>query len=82
MHVAHSLVRSHTYVFPSDDSRQAFASYWRKYVQEVLINHLGGLSLPRRSVVSVTDMIIAVYRGLETTQQNHFSWYMYCPTLV
>ena len=29
--------------------------YWRKYVQEVLVNRLGGLSLPRKSVVRLTD---------------------------
>ena len=26
-------------------------SFWRKYVHEVLVNRLGGLSLPRKSVV-------------------------------
>ena len=30
-------------------------SYWRKYVHEVLVNRLGGLSLPRKSVVRLTD---------------------------
>ena len=28
---------------------------WRKYVHEVLVNHLGGLSLPRKSAVRLTD---------------------------
>ena len=32
---------------PSADSRRAVVSYWRKYVHEVLVNRLGGLSLPR-----------------------------------
>ena len=35
----------------------------------VLINRLGGLSLPRKSVVRLTDrpdMTIAVYRGCKT----------------
>ena len=41
----------HTFVFPSTDSRRAVVSYWRKYVQEVLVNRLGGLSLPRKNVV-------------------------------
>ena len=39
-----------TFVSPSSDSRGAVVSYWRKYVHEVLVNHLGGLSLPRKSV--------------------------------
>ena len=38
-------------VFPSADSRRAVVSYWQKYVQEVLVNRLGGLSLPRKKVV-------------------------------
>ena len=41
-------------------------SYWRKYVHEVLVNRLGGLSLPRKSVVRLTDrpdMTLDVYRG-------------------
>ena len=44
-------VWQHTYVSPSAFSRRAVVSYWRKYVHEVLVNHLGGLSLPRKSVV-------------------------------
>ena len=35
--------------------RERVVSYWQKYVQEVLINRLGGLSLPRKSVVRITD---------------------------
>ena len=42
---------------------------------EVLVNCLGGLSLPRKSVVRLTDcpdMTIVVYRGPKTiTQQLH-----------
>ena len=30
-------------------------SYWRKYEHVVLVNCLGGLSLPRKSVVRLTD---------------------------
>ena len=44
----------------------AVVSYWRKYVHEVLVNRLGGLSLPRKSVVRITDrldMTLDVYRG-------------------
>ena len=48
-------------------------SYWRKYVHEVLVNRLGGLSLPRKNVVRLTDrpdMTLDVYRGRKTTQQQ------------
>ena len=34
----------------------AVVSYWRKYVHEVLVNRLGGLSLPRKSVIRLTDL--------------------------
>ena len=50
-------------------------SYWRKYVHEVLVNRLGGLSLPRKSVVRLTDrpdMTLDVYRGRKTTKQQHY----------
>ena len=44
-------------------------------MHEVLVNRLGGLSLPRKSVVKLTDrpdMTINVYRGRKTTiQQQH-----------
>ena len=40
---------------PSADSRRAVVSYWRKYVHPVLVNRLGGLSLPRKGVVRLTD---------------------------
>ena len=33
-------------VSPSADSRGAVVSYWRKYMHKVLVNCLGGLSLP------------------------------------
>ena len=52
-----------------------FVSYWRKYRHLVLINRLGDLSLPRNSVVRLTDrpdMTTAVYLGRKaTTQQQH-----------
>ena len=35
--------------------RRAVVSYRRKYVHEVLANRLGGLSLPRKIVVRLTD---------------------------
>ena len=54
-------------------SRGAVVSYWRKYMQEVLVNPLGGLSLPRKSVVRLTDcpdMTLDVYCGCKTTTHN------------
>ena len=48
-------VSQHTFVSPSAFSRRTVVSYWRKYVQEALVNRLGGLSLPRESVVRLTD---------------------------
>ena len=42
-------------------------------MHEVLVNHLRGLSLPRKSVVRLTDrpdMTLDVYRGRKTTQHN------------
>ena len=41
-----------TYFRFSADSRRAVVSYWRKYVHEVLVKRLGGLSLLRKSVAS------------------------------
>ena len=66
-------VWQHTFVSPSAFSRRAVVSYWRKYVHKVLVNRLiGGLSLPRKSVVRLTDrpdMTLDVYRGRKTTIQ-------------
>ena len=42
-------------------------------MHEVLVNRLGGLSLPRKSVVRLTDrpdMTIDVYCGCKTTMQQ------------
>ena len=64
----------HTELSPSAVSRGTVVSYWRKYVHEVLVNRLGGLSLPRKSVVRLTDrpdMTLDVYRGRKTTQQHN-----------
>ena len=58
---------------PSAFSRRAVVSYWRKYVHEVLVNRLGGLSLPRKIVVRLTDcpdMTLDVYCGRKTTIQQ------------
>ena len=43
-------------------------------MHEVLVNRLGGLSLPRKSVVRLTDrpdMTLDVYRGRKTTKQQY-----------
>ena len=45
-------------------------------MHEILVNHLGGLSLPRKSVVRLTDrpdMTLDVYRGRKTTMQQNKS---------
>ena len=58
---------------PSADPRRAVVSYWRKYVHEVPVNRLGGVSLPRKSVVRLTDrpdMPTDVYFGRKTTTQQ------------
>ena len=42
-------------------------------MHEVLVNRLGGLSLPRKSVVRLNDrpdMTLDVYRGRKTTMQQ------------
>ena len=42
-------------------------------MHEVLVDHLGGLSLPRKSAVRLTDrpdMTLDVYRGCKTTIQQ------------
>ena len=61
-------------------------------MHEVLVNRLGGLSLPRKSVVSLTDrpdMTLDVYRGRKTTIQptkssKHFKrlFQMHIPTYL
>ena len=45
-------------------------------MHEALVNHLGGLSLPRKSVVRLTDrpdMTLDVYRGRKTTIQQQYN---------
>ena len=63
----------HTFGSSRADSRGAVVSYWQKCVHEVLVNHLGGLSLPRKSVVRLTghpDMTLDVYLGRKTTTEQ------------
>ena len=53
-------------------------------MHEVLVNRLGGLSLPRKSVVRLTDrpdMTLDVYRGRETTIQSINSYQVTRPAL-
>ena len=62
-----------TYFRFSFRSRGAVVSYLLAKVHEVLVNHLGGLSLPRKSVVGLTDhpdMTLDVYRRRKTTTQQ------------
>ena len=69
-------VRPHTLLSPSADSRGAVASYWQNYVHQVLVNPLGGLSLPRKSVARLTDsadITLDVYRGRKTTTQQQLT---------
>ena len=45
-------------------------------MHEVLVNRLGGLSLPRKSVVRLTDrpdMTLDVYHGRKTTMQQQYN---------
>ena len=70
-----------TFVSPSADSRRTVVSYWRKYVNEVLV------SLPRKSVVRLTDyicpnMALDVYCGHKTTTQCSKSMLGDRPVLV
>ena len=59
-----------TYFRSSTHSRSAVVSYWRKYVHEVLVNHLG-LSLSRKSVVRLTDRPdITTVRKFTGTDRN------------
>ena len=62
----------HTFVSPFTDSRGAVVSYWPKYVHEVLVKRLG-LSLPRKSVVRLTDrpeMTLDIFRWRKTTTRQ------------
>ena len=51
-------------------------------MHEVLVNRLGGLSLPRKSVVRLTDrpdMTLDVYRGRKTTMQQQKTTFIATP---
>ena len=50
-------------------------------MHEVLVNRLGGLSLPRKSVVRLNDrpdMTLDVYRGRKTTIQQQRQQILQC----
>ena len=52
-------------------------------MHEVLVNRLGGLSLPRKSVVRLTDrpdMTLDVYRGRKTTVQQQQQQHTHTPS--
>ena len=54
-------------------------------MHEVLVNPLGGLHLPRKSVVRLTDrpdMTLDVYRGRKTIQQQQQAVVRYWPKYV
>ena len=54
-------------------------------MHEVLVNRLGGLSLPRKSVVRLTDrpdMTLDVYRGRKTTIRQQYLTYGGCMCTV
>ena len=54
-------------------------------MHEVLVNRLGGLNLPRKTVVRLTDrpdMTLDVYRGRKTTIQQQQQQYRNVPCEV
>ena len=60
---------------------------WKDYVHEALVNCLGGLSLPRKSVVRLNDcpdMNIDDYRGHKNHHHNNNTssliWYLWRTT--
>ena len=62
------------FVSPSAFLRRAVVSYWQKYVHKVLVNRLGCPSLPRKSVVRLSDrpdMTLDVYRGQQCNNNNY-----------
>ena len=67
------MARPHTSISSSADSRKKVVSYWQKYVHLILVR---GLSLPRKSLVRLTDRpnrTIDVYYGRKTAikQRQH-----------
>ena len=76
--------RKHPEIYICHVHIRAVVSYWRKYAHEVVVNRLGGQSLPRKSVVKLTDrpdMTLDVNRGRKTTiqqqQHNMFQFFLF-----
>ena len=65
-------VWQHSFVSPSAFSRRTVVSYWRKYVHEVMVNRLGGLSLLR--INDRPDMTLDVHHVRRTTIQQQQQW--------
>ena len=64
-------------VSPSAFSRRAVVSYWPKYVHKVLVNRLGGLSLPWKSVVRLIDRPDMTL-DVDVKQQYNNNTRLYC----
>ena len=65
--------------------KKVSCQFLAKYVHEELVNRLGGLSLPRKSVVRLTDrpdMTLDVYRGRKTTIQQQQQFFVRFPFYV
>ena len=69
------------FLSPSAFSRRTVTvvSYWRKYVQEVLVNRLGGLNLPRKNWPSRHDLrsLPLTYNNNATTTTTN-AWFINC----
>ena len=52
-----NIISQLTFVSLSADLRRTFVSYWRKYVNLLLVNRVGGLSLPKNSMVKLTGVL-------------------------
>ena len=55
---------------PTPDSSRAVVSYWRKDVHQVRVNHLG-LSLPRKSVLSLDMTMVVDWDIKRQNKQSH-----------
>ena len=66
------------HISPSTDSRRAVVSYWRKDVHEVLVNRLGGLSLPFRHDHRCLPWITVrqQHKSIHTVHYNIWKWHI------
>ena len=55
--IGHEIISTVILSFSTADSSRAVVSIWQKNVHLVLVNCLGGLSLPRKSVSRLTDRL-------------------------